>query len=131
MSRFRTEVTRAAAVVFAVLALQTTSQAQVSKYGPAPQYSASPYQNRLSPYLNLLRRDDSALTPYHSFVQPRVQFQQNLNRQAYQLGQLQQTTSEHASRSRNGSTARQQTGRGGSFNNYLHFYRFNPPLQSR
>ncbi len=131
MSRSRTEVTRAAAVVFVVLALQTTSQAQVSKYGPAPQYSASPYQNRLSPYLNLLQAQTGVLTPYHTFVQPRIQFQQNLNRQASQIGQLERAERGQGSNSRNGSTARQQTGRGGSFNNYLHFYRFNPPLQSR
>jgi hypothetical protein len=131
VSRFRTEITRASVVVCAVLALQTTSQAQVNQYGAAPQHSSSPYQNRLSPYLNLLRTDNSVLTPYHSFVQPRIQFQQNLNRQAHQIGQLQQAARGPGSHSRPESTVRRQTGRGGSFNNYLHFYRFNPPLQSK
>lgn len=131
MSRFRTEITRASVVVFAVLALQTTSQAQVNQYGATPQHSASPYQNRLSPYLNLLRTDNSVLTPYHSFVQPRIQFQQNLNRQAHQIGQLERASSGSGSNSRTGSTTRRQTGRGASFNNYLHFYRFNSPLQRK
>jgi hypothetical protein len=131
VSRFRTEIARASVVVFAVLALQTTSQAQVNRYGATPQHSASPYQSRLSPYLNLLRTDNSVLTPYHSFVQPRIQFQRNLNRQAHQIGQLERASVGSGSSSQTESTTRRQTGRGGSFNNYLHFYRFNSPLQSR
>ena len=131
MRRFRTEITRASVVVCVVLALQTTSPAQMNQYGAAPQHTASPYQNRLSPYLNLLRTDNSVLTPYHSFVQPRIQFQQNLNRQAQQIGQLQHAARGTGSSTPAESTARRQTGRGGSFNNYLHFYRFRPPLQNR
>ncbi|TWU60730.1 hypothetical protein Poly51_10110 [Rubripirellula tenax] len=83
----------------------------------------SPYSNTLSPYLDLLRNDNSALSPYHSFVRPRQRLQQTLGQQAASLRQLQRSVGQP------GIAApvqqRLPTGRGGSFNNHLHFYDFN------
>jgi hypothetical protein len=82
--------------------------------------TASPYNQRLSPYLDLLRSDNSALSPYHAFVRPRQQIQQGFQQQAFQIrklrGSINNTTAPHA------IPDRMQTGRGGGFNNYLHFY---------
>lgn len=82
--------------------------------------STSPYNQRLSPYLDLLRSDNSALSPYHAFVQPRQQIQQNFRRQASQIRNLRGSL--HNQPTTISTPNRLQTGRGGSFNNYLHFY---------
>ncbi|QEG02203.1 hypothetical protein Mal15_62880 [Stieleria maiorica] len=84
----------------------------------------SPYQQRLSPYLDLLRSDNSILSPYHSFVQPRQQFRQNQTRQFQQLQKLQRAF-ERSATGASAPSERTQTGRGGTFNNYLHYYQFN------
>lgn len=85
---------------------------------------AAPYQQRLSPYLDLLRTDNSALSPYHSFVQPRQQFRQTQSRQAAQIRGLDQMVPR--STGTPVYSDRIQTGRGGMFNNYLHYYQFSP-----
>ncbi|TWT82768.1 hypothetical protein CA13_42310 [Planctomycetes bacterium CA13] len=89
---------------------------------PSPQAS-SPYQQRLSPYLDLLRTDNSLLGPYHSFVRPRQQIRQNVSTQAIQLQRIERTIERPTSTTT--SSGRLPTGRGGTFNNYLHFYQFN------
>ncbi|WP_442511960.1 hypothetical protein SH528x_003714 [Novipirellula sp. SH528] len=100
--------------------------AQTSVQGSQSRRNGSgetPYQQRLSPYLDLLRNDNSALSPYHSFVQPRRQVQQNQNFQASQIQRIQRTIERPVTRSP--QIERTQTGRGGTFNNYLHYYQFN------
>jgi hypothetical protein len=87
---------------------------------------ASPYQQQLSPYLDLLRNDNSVLSPYHSFVRPRQQMQQAINQQSAELRQLRQLS--QPGHPTGVSATRLQTGRGGSFNNFMHFY---PPQLSR
>ena len=130
ITHIRTAIIRVSIILLAGLCMNatpSTAQAQraVQGYGGrGPQRAtAVPYQQRLSPYLDLLRSDNSVLSPYHSFVQPRQQSRQNQNRQAAELRRLERTIG------RPGTTAsqpeRMQTGRGGTFNNYLHFYPFN------
>lgn len=89
----------------------------------------SPYSQRLSPYLDLLRNDNSILHPYHSFVQPRRQVQQRLRQQSSRIGQLEQDSARMQSASSRISGSRMQTGRGGRFQTYLHYYQFDshPP----
>ncbi len=81
----------------------------------------APYQQRLSPYLDLLRTDNSVLGPYHSFVRPRQQLQQRINAQGAQMGRLQQTLQRSSSMTTS-QPSRLQTGRGGTFNDHLHYY---------
>lgn len=88
--------------------------------------SSVPYQQRLSPYLDLLRADNSVLSPYHSFVQPRQQLRQNQNTQAARILTLERSFRQSPGAST--QTERLQTGRGGMFNNYLHYYQFNSRL---
>ncbi len=102
----------------AIFCASSLSGALAQQPGPP----SSPYQQRLSPYLDLLRADNSVLHPYHSFVLPRRDFQQRLRLQAAQIGQLQQTTSRLQSQSPSSIAPRMQTGRGGRFQSYLHFY---------
>lgn len=85
----------------------------------------SPYQQRLSPYLDLMRDDRSVLPPYHSFVRPRQEFRQRLNRQAAQIGRLGQAIGRPTSASTYSSSVRIPTGRGGTFYNYLHYFPIN------
>jgi hypothetical protein len=77
---------------------------------------------RLSPYLDLLRSDNSLLGPYHSFVLPRQQIQQGIRRQASEVQKLRRSVFD--SPRVMPSRSRTQTGRGGSFNNHLHYYQF-------
>lgn len=130
MSRMISPFTSAATVLVVGLALQQPARAQAN-YGTLSRPSSAPNQQRLSPYLNLFRADNSLLGPYHSFVQPRQQLQRTLSRQELQISQLQQASSAPGTSSHSGSAARQQTGRGATFNNYLHYYRVNPPLHSK
>lgn len=131
MNHLRTAIIQASLVVMAGLWMASTPSAVHAQApgrgvrgGQSKRAAAAPYQQRLSPYLDLLRADNSALSPYHSFVQPRQQFRQSQNRQAAEIRRLDRMIP------RPGSTAtrpeRIQTGRGGTFNNYLHYYQFNP-----
>ena len=129
-SRIASQITRAAVIVVVSFAVQQTARAQ-AVYGPRSRPTSAPHQPRLSPYLNLFRADNSLLTPYHAFVQPRQELQQNLSRQEWQIGRLEQAASRSVETFDSNANARQPTGRGGSFNNYLHFYRFNQGLHSK
>ncbi|MGB7329032.1 MAG: hypothetical protein WBD31_29395 [Rubripirellula sp.] len=100
---------------------QVTSQVR-----PTP--ASNPYQQTLSPYLDLLRSDASALSPYHSFVRPRQQIRQQFELQSSQIQRIQRETLTPANRT---SPERLQTGRGGSFNNFLHYYNSNPSTPRR
>ena len=82
----------------------------------------SPYSQTLSPYLDLLRNDNSVLSPYHSFVRPRQQLRQSISQQAVTLRQLRQSINQPVGPMP--SPQRLPTGRGGSFNNHLHYYNF-------
>lgn len=92
--------------------------------GRSKSAATAPYQQRLSPYLDLLRADNSALSPYHSFVQPRQQMRLNQNRQAAQIQSLGRMIPSSGISS--GTSDRIQTGRGGTFNNFLHYYPIRP-----
>ncbi|WP_182864769.1 hypothetical protein [Stieleria mannarensis] len=106
-------------------ASQSHAQAPAGRLGGGSTRAGhSPYQQRLSPYLDLLRSDNSILSPYHSFVQPRQQLRQNQTRQFQQLQKLQRAFDRSATGT-SASSERTQTGRGGTFNNYLHYYQFN------
>jgi hypothetical protein len=90
-------------------------------YPRGPGANSSQYQPRLSPYLDLLRRDNSVLSPYHSFVVPRRGIYQQQMQQSAQIGRLQQDANQRA-RSNAGNGSRLPTGRGGQFQNYMHFF---------
>lgn len=87
--------------------------------GPA---GTNPLQPRLSPYLDLLRRDNSVLSPYHSFVRPRQEFRQGFRRQAAKIRRLERAVARPAATT--SAQNRLRTGRGGTFHNYLHYYQF-------
>ncbi len=71
--------------------LSGTVVAQVT-YPVWPQQQTAPIQPRLSPYLDLLRNDNSVLSPYHSFVLPRREVQRQQARQAAEINRLEQAT---------------------------------------
>lgn len=79
----------------------------------------------LSPYLNLLRSDNSLLSPYHTFVVPQRQMQYQQNFQAREISRLQQATFGSHQPHSGGAPNRLPTGTGGHFQTYLHFYGFN------
>jgi hypothetical protein len=83
-------------------------------------------QPRLSPYLNLLRQDNSALSPYHTFVRPQREVYQQQSRQNLELRRLSNSLSV-ARRSEDSSTGRLSTGNGAGFQNYMHFYQVGTP----
>jgi hypothetical protein len=113
-------------LMYLVLALGTSpAYAQVT-YPDASSYQ-HPYQPRLSPYLDLLRNDNSLLTPYHAFVQPRREFQQRQLQLSTDLNRLEQTQQRQLSPKAWGRT-RLPTGNGGRFQTYLHFYSVNPSV---
>ncbi|WP_372894637.1 hypothetical protein [Stieleria sp.] len=132
-SRLRQSIIRTVVMVPVGLALVSLpvaapAQAPTQRFGGgSKRASSAPYQQRLSPYLDLLRSDNSILSPYHSFVQPRQQLRLNQNRQAEQLRNLERTIQRSAAPT--SQSERMQTGRGGTFNNYLHYYQFNSALQ--
>lgn len=84
---------------------------------------SAPSPPQLSPYFDLMRRDNSVLGPYHSFVVPRRELRKDIRRQGVQLGRLERRAVRPATGS--SSSTRLRTGRGGMFNNYLHYYQFN------
>ncbi len=121
-TRIRSAIIRTIIMVpvgLALVSLPASAPAQ-GFGGGSKRASSAPYQQRLSPYLDLLRSDNSALSPYHSFVQPRQQLRQNQNRQSEQLRRLERTIQRSAAPASH--SERMQTGRGGTFNNFLHYY---------
>ena len=91
-------------------------------YPGAQRQPLVPRQPQLSPYLNLLRNDNSLLNPYHSFVLPRRDMQQQQFRMATEINRLEQTSlGQFAPRSAT-TTNRLPTGNAGRFQTYLHFY---------
>jgi hypothetical protein len=87
-----------------------------------PVRNSVPYRPKLSPYLDLLRHDNSVLSPYHSFVVPRRELHQQQARQAAEINRLNQATFGRAARSAVGSASRLPTGTGSRFQTYLHFF---------
>lgn len=82
-------------------------------------------QPRLSPYLNLLREDNSALSPYHSFVRPQRESYQQQSRQATQLQRLEtQVQSQQRTGIQRTSASRLPTGNSAKFQTFLHYYQF-------
>ncbi|QDV40956.1 hypothetical protein Enr13x_07940 [Stieleria neptunia] len=132
-TRLRDRIVRPLIMVpvgLALVALPGSAHAQAPMRGfggGSNRASTAPYQQRLSPYLDLLRSDNSVLSPYHSFVQPRQQMRQSQNRQAEQLRRLERTIQRSAAPT--AQSERMQTGRGGTFNNFLHYYQFNSAHQ--
>ena len=119
--------TRHAIVAVLFLGGADRAYAQVNSHaGTAP--TNHPYQQTLSPYLDLLRSDSSTLSPYHSFVRPRQQVRQRLQ---YQSSQIQRFEREAYSTPSRSVSPRLPTGRGGSFNNYLHYYQSSPRVTRR
>lgn len=97
----------------------------VRQMSPTDQRSLN--QPRLSPYLNLLRDDNSTLSPYHSFVRPQ---RENYQRQSQQFSELQHLETRAYSQQRAGTggstVSRLPTGNGAKFQSYSHFYHFEP-----
>ena len=86
-------------------------------------------QPRLSPYLNLLREDNSTLSPYHSFVRPQRLLQQQQALQASEIARLEHTSS--ITRRAPDASERLPTGNAAQFQAYSHFYQFHQPLPKR
>lgn len=107
------------AAVLGSVSAASPASAQAIYPGPVQQRPA-PYKPRLSPYLDLLRRDNSVLTPYHSFVVPRRELYSRQLSQAAQINQMQRSYQQTQRRQAPGN--RMPTGRGGQFMNYLHYF---------
>ena len=131
MCRLRSVMIAATAFSLLELTLPSQAAAQVGAAGATRQPWAAPYQQRLSPYLDLLRVDNSVLSPYHTFVEPRRRIRQSLNLQAAQIGRLQEQVTRVPSGAQSTPAGRLPTGGGGTFNNYLHFYRFDRPVRTK
>jgi len=121
MPKIRVFVLRTVFFLLVAINLQTTSHAQVPTQRSTFKTSA-PYQQRLSPYLNLLRSDNSLLGPYFSFVRPRQEIHRSLNRHTSQIGELERSIDTFRPAEESTSGSRLPTGRGGTFNTYLHYY---------
>jgi len=119
-------VMRTAYLLLVAIGLQTTSLAQVTTQR-FPVKRSNPYQQRLSPYLDLLRSDNSLLGPYYSFVRPRQEIRRNLNLHTSQIGELERSADIFRPAEGSTSGSRLPTGRGGTFNTYLHYY----PMKQR
>jgi hypothetical protein len=112
-------------VMLGSLGLSAPVAAQVI-YPVLPQQQTAPIQPKLSPYLDLLRNDDSVLNPYHSFVLPRREIHRQQARQAAEINHLKQGTSRRGAHLADpANSPRLPTGGGGRFQTYLHFYRMN------
>ena len=75
----------------------------------------------VSPYLNLLRRDRGELSNYYTFVRPQQRAQQFVRDQYQMNNQLQRQVQGIRNQAFRAQGVR-QTGIGGSYLNYLHFY---------
>jgi len=91
---------------------------------PGSRQPVAPYRPKLSPYLDLLRTDNSQLNPYHSFVVPRRELYGRQARQAAEISRLGRS-SYGRSAGRGSMQPRLPTGGGGRFQTYLHYYQFN------
>lgn len=117
-------VTNRTLLLLAIITLGSLSASEpASAQAVYPQMPGGPsihYQPKLSPYLNLLRGDDSVLGPYRTFVLPQQRLYQQQVNQTVQIGRLQQA----ANRQTRGATrnGRLPTGRGGQFQNTMHFF---------
>lgn len=84
-------------------------------------------QPRLSPYLNLLREDNSTLSPYHSFVRPQRENYQRQSQQSSELRHLEtRVLPRQQGRIAGSPISRLPTGNGAKFQAYSHFYQFEP-----
>lgn len=111
--------------ILGALGLSGNAAAQLN-YPVLPQQHNAPIQPKLSPYLDLLRNDNSLLSPYHSFVLPRRELQRQQAHQAAEINRLEQATLRRdAHFTGPGNSSRLPTGGGGRFQTYLHFYRMN------
>lgn len=100
----------------------TRGQSPQSQRAQSPRTRYQPTRPTVSPYLNLLRPNESAVPNYYSFVRPQLQAQENQQRQ--QAINVQQQTAI-------GTLDREvlqitqpaaRTGGGGNFRQYSHFY---------
>ena len=110
------------AVLFS-LGFAQRSQAQLM-YPIEPQKPLAPASPTLSPYLNLLRNDNSQLSPYHTFVLPQRQIIQQQLQTTGDVSRLQREVSRSSRLSQPGYPSRRPTGNAASFQSYLHFYNF-------
>ncbi len=79
--------------------------------------STAPRRPSVSPYLNLTNQNSGVLSPFHAFVLPGIEQQKQ---QAMQL--LIQSRTMNLEKSPTTVAELRQTGLGGKFQNYAHFY---------
>jgi hypothetical protein len=91
--------------------------------GQGMQQGTAPYQPKLSPYLDLLRSDNSLLSPYHTFVVPKTQVQRQQTQQALEITRLRHAQMQRPVQGTTSSQERLQTGQSARFYSYSHFYR--------
>ena len=87
----------------------------------------------VSPYLNLNNVNTNGVSDYFTLVLPQLQQQQQqqaLQRQQYQIGQLQRAQAQTLAGTRGGNPIQapqiRSTGHTTSFNNYSHYYSLSP-----
>lgn len=121
---WRVSVARLITAGIAWITLFNLSAVSAQGIGGGPGFRADSYRSRptLSPYLDLLRIDSGVLPPYHAFVVPRRKVEQQQARQGRAIGALRR----QSAASERGSEPL-PTGRGGQFQNTLHYY---PQLNS-
>ena len=116
------------AVIAGLVSLSGSSVATAQAIQPMrPTDQRTLNQPRLSPYLNLLREDNSTLSPYHSFVRPQRENYQRQSRQSSELQQIETRVFPRQHTTIAGSSSpRLPTGNGAKFQAYSHFYQFEP-----
>lgn len=110
-------------VVLCSFGVAKSSQAQLMYPIEQPR-KMTPASPTLSPYLDLLRNDNSQLSPYHSFVLPRRQIIQQQLQTSGEVQRLQGEFSRSSRPSQPTYQSRRPTGNAASFQSYLHFYNF-------
>lgn len=111
------------ALLAGVLLTRSAAAQVVYPIGEAGQYGI-PARPTLSPYLDLLRNDSGAISPYHAFVLPRREIVQQQTQQAANLRRLERASFGGVVGGQV-QNLRLPTGRGGSYQDYSHFYHFN------
>lgn len=115
-------------IIAGLVSLSGSSMAVAQAIRPMrPTDQKSLNQPRLSPYLNLLREDNSTLSPYHSFVRPQRENYQRQSRQSFEIQHLETRVFPQQHVGNAGSPIpRLPTGNGAKFQAYSHFYQFEP-----
>ena len=108
--------------IFILSATQVLAQESLSGKSVVP----APRRPSFSPYLNLGIENSGAISPFHAFVIPGIE------QQKQQMNQFMlQSRTMVLERNKSAGKEIRQTGLGGKFQNYSHFYQDPPSIPKR